>query len=58
MNAIRRRGQAEALGLRTTRYKVIAWCIGAVFLGLAAPVGHIIGFIDPRESPSPAPPSR
>ena len=51
MNAIRDdEDKAEALGLRTTRYKVIAWCIGAVFLGLAGGlVGHIIGFIDPRE---------
>jgi len=51
INAIRDdEDKAEALGLRTTRYKVIAWCIGAVFLGLAGGlVGHIIGFIDPRE---------
>jgi branched-chain amino acid transport system permease protein len=51
MNAIRDdEDKAEAMGLRTTRYKVIAWCIGAVFLGLAGGlVGHIIGFIDPRE---------
>ena len=50
-NAIRDdEDKAEALGLRTTRYKVIAWCIGAVFLGLAGGlVGQIIGFIDPRE---------
>lgn len=51
VNAIRDdEDKAEALGLRTTRYKVIAWCIGAVFLGVAGGlVGHIIGFIDPRE---------
>ncbi|MGH6962788.1 MAG: branched-chain amino acid ABC transporter permease, partial [Dongiaceae bacterium] len=51
VNAIRDdEDKAEALGLRTTRYKVIAWCIGAVFLGFAGGlVGHIIGFIDPRE---------
>ncbi len=51
VNAIRDdEDKAEALGLRTTRYKVIAWCIGAVFLGIAGGlVGHIIGFIDPRE---------
>jgi len=51
INAIRDdEDKAEALGLRTTRYKVIAWCIGAVFLGIAGGlVGHIIGFIDPRE---------
>jgi branched-chain amino acid transport system permease protein len=51
VNAIRDdEDKAEALGLRTTRYKIIAWCIGAVFLGIAGGlVGHIIGFIDPRE---------
>jgi len=51
INAIRDdEDKAEALGLRTTRCKIIAWCIGAVFLGTAGGlVGHIIGFIDPRE---------
>ena len=51
LNAIRDdEDKAEALGLRTTRYKTIAWCIAATFLGLAGGlVGHIIGFIDPRE---------
>ncbi|HTO80638.1 MAG TPA: branched-chain amino acid ABC transporter permease [Methylomirabilota bacterium] len=51
LNAIRDdEDKAEALGLRTTRYKTIAWCIAATFLGLAGGImGHIIGFIDPRE---------
>jgi branched-chain amino acid transport system permease protein len=51
VNAIRDdEDKAEALGLRTTRCKIIAWCIAAVFLGIAGGlVGHIIGFIDPRE---------
>jgi branched-chain amino acid transport system permease protein len=51
VNAIRDdEDKAEALGLRTRRYKIAAWCIGAVFLGIAGGlVGHIIGFIDPRE---------
>jgi branched-chain amino acid transport system permease protein len=51
LNAIRDdEDKAEALGLRTTRYKTIAWCIAATFLGLAGGLlGHIIGFIDPRE---------
>jgi branched-chain amino acid transport system permease protein len=51
LNAIRDdENKAEALGLRTTRYKVVAWCIAAGFLGLAGGLmGHIIGFIDPRE---------
>ncbi len=51
VNAIRDdEDKAEALGLRTTRFKVAAWCIAALFLGLAGGiVGHVIGFIDPRE---------
>jgi branched-chain amino acid transport system permease protein len=51
LNAIRDdEDKAESLGLRTTRYKVAAWCIAAVFLGLAGGlVGHINGFIDPRD---------
>ena len=51
LNAIRDdEDKAEALGLRTTRYKIVAWCIAAGFLGLAGGLmGHIIGFIDPRE---------
>jgi branched-chain amino acid transport system permease protein len=51
INAIRDdEDKAEALGLPTTRYKIAAWSIAAVFLGMAGGlVGHIIGFIDPRE---------
>ena len=51
INAIRDdEDKAEALGLRTTRLKIVAWCIAAAPLGLAGGlVGHIIGFIDPRE---------
>ena len=51
VNAIRDdEDKAEALGLRTTRCKIIAWCIAAFFLGIAGGlVGHINGFIDPRE---------
>ena len=50
INAIRDdEDKAEALGLRTTRHKIIAWCIAAFFLGIAGGlVGHINGFIDPR----------
>jgi branched-chain amino acid transport system permease protein len=50
VNAIRDdEDKAEALGLRTTRYKIAAWCIAAFFLGIAGGlVGHINGFIDPR----------
>jgi branched-chain amino acid transport system permease protein len=51
LNAIRDdEDKAEALGLRTTRYKIAGWCIAAGILGLAGGLmGHIIGFIDPRE---------
>ena len=51
INAIRDdEDKAEAMGLRTTRYKITAWCIAAFFLGLTgAAVGNIIGFIDPRD---------
>ena len=51
LNAIRDdEDKAEAMGLRTTVYKTIAWCISAFFLGLTgAAVGNLIGFIDPRE---------
>src|SRR3546814_19189112 len=34
--------------LSTTRYKTVAWCVAAVFLGLAGgPTANLIGFIDP-----------
>ncbi len=51
INAIRDdEDKAEAMGLRTTRYKAAAWCIAAFFLGLAgAAAGNLAGFIDPRE---------
>jgi branched-chain amino acid transport system permease protein len=51
INAIRDdEDKAEALGLRTTRTKVAAWCISAVPLGIAGGLfGHINGFIEPRE---------
>ena len=51
LNAIRDdEDKAEAMGLRTTRYKVMAWCISAFFLALAGgAVGNLSGFIDPRE---------
>ncbi len=51
LNAIRDdEDKAEAMGLRTTRYKITAWCISAFFLGLAGgAVGNLTGFIDPRE---------
>jgi len=51
LNAIRDdEDKAEAMGLRTTRYKTAAWCISAFFLGLSGGVvGNLLGFIDPRE---------
>lgn len=51
INAIRDdEEKAEAMGIRTTRHKIMAWCIAAFFLGLAGAVaGNLVGFIDPRE---------
>jgi branched-chain amino acid transport system permease protein len=51
VNAIRDdEDKAEAMGIHTTRYKIVAWCISAFFLSLAGGgVGHLIGFIDPTE---------
>jgi branched-chain amino acid transport system permease protein len=51
INAIRDdEEKAEAMGIRTTRHKIMAWCISAFFLGLAGAVaGNLVGFIDPRE---------
>jgi branched-chain amino acid transport system permease protein len=51
LNAIRDdEDKAEAMGLYTTRYKTIAWCVAAFFLGIAGGlVGQINGYIEPRE---------
>jgi branched-chain amino acid transport system permease protein len=51
INAIRDdEEKAEAMGIRTTRYKSAAWCISALFLGLAGAIaGNLAGFIDPHE---------
>ncbi len=51
INAIRDdEDKAEAMGLHTTRYKTMAWCVSALFLGIAGGiVGNIVGFIDPRD---------
>jgi branched-chain amino acid transport system permease protein len=51
INAIRDdEDKAEAMGIYTTRYKIVAWCISAFFLSLVGGgVGHLIGFIDPTE---------
>jgi branched-chain amino acid transport system permease protein len=52
LNAIRDdEDKAEAMGLRTTRYKTLAWCVSAFFLAIAGGlVGNIIGFIDPHDT--------
>jgi branched-chain amino acid transport system permease protein len=57
LNAIRDdEDKAEAMGLRTTRFKTAAWCISAFFLGLSGgAVGNLLGFIDPREVAFAAP---
>ena len=52
LNAIRDdEDKAEAMGLHTTRYKTVAWCISAFFLAIAGGLlGNILGFIDPRDT--------
>jgi len=49
INAIRdNEDKAEAMGLRTTLYKTVAWSVSAFFLALAGGAyGNFIGFIDP-----------
>ena len=51
INAIRDdEDKAEAMGIRTTRYKTVAWMISAFFLGIVgAGAGNLIGFIDPKD---------
>ena len=51
INAIRdNEDKAEAMGIHTTRYKVMAWIISAWFLGvIGGGVGNLIGFIDPKD---------
>ncbi len=51
INAIRDdEDKAEAMGLHTTRYKTMAWCVSAFFLALAGGgVGNLVGFIDPTD---------
>ena len=46
INAIRDdEEKAEAMGIHTTRYKTVAWCVSAFFLGMAGGgVGNLIGF--------------
>ncbi|NQV48145.1 MAG: branched-chain amino acid ABC transporter permease [Rhodospirillaceae bacterium] len=51
INAIRDdEDKAEAMGLHTTRYKAVAWCASAFFLGAAGgATGNLVGFIDPLD---------
>ncbi len=51
INAIRDdEDKAEAMGLHTTRYKTVAWCIAAFFLALTGGgAGNLFGFIDPTD---------
>jgi len=49
INAIRDdEDKAEAMGLHTTKYKIVAWALSAFFVSITgAGVGNLIGFIDP-----------
>jgi len=51
INAIRDdESKAEALGLHTLRYKLVAWAIAAFFLGISGAIfGNMEGFIEPLE---------
>jgi branched-chain amino acid transport system permease protein len=51
VNAIRDdEDKAEAMGIHTNRYKVIAWMIAAFFMGVAGAIfGNMSGFIEPLE---------
>lgn len=56
INAIRDdEDKAEALGMHTKRYKTVAWCISAFFLGISGGIfGNIVGFVEPLEVAFPA----
>ena len=51
INAIRDdEEKAEAMGIHTLRYKVLAWTTSAFFLGISGGIfGNIVGFIEPLE---------
>jgi len=51
INSIRdNENKAEAMGLHTKRYKMVAWSIAAFFLGIVGAVfGNMVGFIEPLE---------
>jgi branched-chain amino acid transport system permease protein len=51
VNAIRDdEDKAEAMGIHTKRYKMVAWSVSAFFLGISGALfGNMIGFIEPLE---------
>ncbi|MGB0843521.1 MAG: branched-chain amino acid ABC transporter permease [Alphaproteobacteria bacterium] len=55
INAIRDdEDKAEAMGFRTTRIKIIAWCTSAFFLGIAGALfGNIANFVEPKDPAFP-----
>ena len=56
VNAIRDdEEKAEAMGVHTTRHKIVAWSVSAFFLGMSGAVfGNVIGFVEPLEVAFPA----
>ena len=55
INAIRDdEDKAEALGLHTRRYKMVAWSVSAFFLAIAGALfGNMTGFVEPLETAYP-----
>lgn len=51
INAIRDdEEKAEAMGIHTTRYKIMAWSVAAFFLGISGAIfGNMTGFVEPME---------
>jgi len=51
INAIRDdEEKAEAMGIHTTRYKILAWTVSAFFLGMAGAIfGNMTGYVEPME---------
>ena len=51
INAIRDdEDKAEAMGIRTTRFKVMTWAASALFMGMGGAIfGNMSGFIEPLE---------
>ncbi len=56
VNAIRDdEEKAEAMGVHTTRHKIVAWSVSAFFLGMSGAIfGNVIGFVEPLEVAFPA----